>query len=135
MLSVKSVKGNLISFNKALLSTVYRNDWLKLTISCFFAIQSGNYQFQSSSPIIWFTFATTCIVFEVIRTISSLLIFLRKASARKKTPKRKRNDFYPLRSFCAREKLLSLVVFCSLIFVLLVNFCLIYVFCVAEIFS
>ena len=38
-----AVKFTLVSFNKILLSTVYRNDWLKLTFSCFFAIQSGEY--------------------------------------------------------------------------------------------
>ena len=55
------------------------------------------------------------IVFEVIRTIS---IFLRKKFERKKALKRKTSDFHPLKSFCAREKLLH-----SLFFVRLFLFC------------
>ena len=46
LLNVKllhSVECTLISFNITLLSTVYRNDRLKLTFNCFFAIQSENY--------------------------------------------------------------------------------------------
>ena len=50
------------------------------------------------------------IIYEVIRTISSLLIFfLRKDFERKKSTQTYSNDFHPLSSFCAREKLLPLL--------------------------
>ena len=48
------VKCALISFNKSLFSTAYRNDWLKLTFSCFFATQSGEHYFQLTNHLIWF---------------------------------------------------------------------------------
>ena len=49
------------------------------------------------------------IVNEIIKTVSSVLFFLRKDFEHKKARKRKANDFHPLRSFCAREKLLPLL--------------------------
>ena len=61
------------------------------------------------------------IVNEVIKTIS---IFVRRDFNQKK---RKINNFPPLRSFCA-QKIVAFVVQCLLIFVLLVDFCWIYVF-------
>ena len=57
------------------------------------------------------------IAFKVIRTIS---IFLRKTFELKKALKRKTNDFHPLRSFFACKRLLPLLFFCSLIFILLI---------------
>ena len=57
------------------------------------------------------------IVFKVIRTIS---IFLRKTFELKKALKRKTNDFHPLRSFFACKRLLPLLFFCSLLFILLI---------------
>ena len=60
MFSVSNVvKCALISFNKSLFSTAYRNDWLKLTFNCFFASQSGEYYFQLTNHLIWFGFVTT----------------------------------------------------------------------------
>ena len=62
------------------------------------------------------------IVNEVIRTISSLFIFFYKnILSLKKAPKCKINTFLPLRIFCA-EKIVAFVVFCLLVFVLLVSF-------------
>ena len=62
--------------------------------------------------------------------MSSLLIFFfyEKILNAQKAPKHKRNDFYPLRSFCGEKIVVAFLVFCSLIFVLLVDFCLICVF-------
>ena len=57
------------------------------------------------------------IVFKVIRTIS---IFLRKTFELKKALKRKTNDFHPFRSFFACKRLLPLLFFCSLLFILLI---------------
>ena len=45
--------------NKTLLSTVYGNDWLKLTFNCFFVIQSEEYQFQLTNHLISVAFVTT----------------------------------------------------------------------------
>ena len=57
------------------------------------------------------------IIFEIIRAIS---IFLRKTFELKKALKRKTNDFHPLRSFFACKRLLPLLFFCSLLFILLI---------------
>ena len=57
------------------------------------------------------------IAFKVIRTIS---IFLRKTFELKKALKRKTNDFHPLRSFLSCKRLLPLLFFCSLLFILLI---------------
>ena len=57
------------------------------------------------------------IIFEIIRAIS---IFLRKTFELKKALKRKTNDFHPLRSFFACKRLLPLLLFCSLLFILLI---------------
>ena len=55
-------------------------------------------------------FLVSSIVFEVIRTILDLFIFfLRKYFEREKSTKTQINDFHPLRSFCARKKLLVLL--------------------------
>ena len=54
------------------------------------------------------------VVFEAIRTISSLVFFIRKNIERKKAIKRKTNDFQLLRRFCACEKLLPLLFFVRL---------------------
>ena len=54
------------------------------------------------------------IVFEVIRTISSLPIFYEKILSVKKAPKRTTNNFYSLRSFCACQKIMSLFFFVHL---------------------
>ena len=69
------------------------------------------------------------IVNEAIRTISSLFIFyfLRNNFELKKAPKHKINNFPPLRGFSAR-KIVAFIDSCSLVFVLLVDFCLICVF-------
>ena len=56
-----------------------------------------------------------------------LFFFYKEILKAQKALKCKTNDFYPLRSFCA-QKIVALVVFCSLIFVLLVDFCLICIF-------
>ena len=56
------------------------------------------------------------IAFKVIRTIS---IFLRKTFELKKALKRKTNDFH-LSSFFACKRLLPLLFFCSLLFILLI---------------
>ena len=57
------------------------------------------------------------IIFEIIRAIS---IFLRKTFELKKALKRKTNDFHPLRSFFVCKRLLPLLFFCSLLFILLI---------------
>ena len=44
-----------------------------------------------------------------------LFFFFENILSVKKTPKHKTNDFHPLRSFCAREKLLPLLFFVCLI--------------------
>ena len=54
------------------------------------------------------------------------LLFYEKISSVKEVPKHKTNDFHPLRSFCARKKLLP--------FLLFAYFCLICVFCVQNFF-
>ena len=46
--------------------------------------------------------------------------FYKKISPAQKAPKRKTNHFHPLRSLCAR-KIVVLVVYCLLNFILLVN--------------
>ena len=53
-----SFKCTLIYFNMTLSSTLYSNDWLKLTFNCFFATQSGNYWFQLANYLTWFSFVT-----------------------------------------------------------------------------
>ena len=35
---------------------IYRNDWLKLRLNCFFTIQSGNHKLQLTNHPIWFAF-------------------------------------------------------------------------------
>ena len=55
------------------------------------------------------------------------LFFLRKDFKRIKTTKRKTSNFYPLRSLC-EQKIVAFVVFCLLIFVLLVGFLFVSVF-------
>ena len=50
-----------------------------------------------------------------------------------KAPKRKTNNFYPHRRFCER-KIVAFVVFRSLVFILLVGFCLICVFVCSKYF-
>ena len=69
------------------------------------------------------------IINEAIRRISSLFIFyfLRNNFGRRKAPKRKINNFPPLRSFSAR-KIVAFIDSFSLVFVLLVDFCFICVF-------
>ena len=66
---------------------------------------------------------------EVIRTISDWLIFL----SVKKAPKRETNKLPPRRSLYA-QKIVVFFVFCLLVFVLLVGFCLIYVFACSNVF-
>ena len=72
---------------------------------------------------------SSSIVNEVIRTISDRLIFL----SVKKAPKCKISKLPPRRSLYA-QKVVVFFVFCLLIFVLLVGFCLIYVFACSNIF-
>ena len=68
-------------------------------------------------------------VFEVIGTVSRQFItFLPKHFECKETP-----NFPPLRSFCA-QKAVAFVVFCSLVFVLLVGFGFVYVFARSKFF-
>ena len=65
------------------------------------------------------------IVFEVIKTISSLFIYFsyEKILSKKKAQKRKR--FSPSwKFFLCAQKCVAFVVFCSLVFVLLVGVCL-----------
>ena len=50
---------NVVKCTLTLLSTVYKNDWLKLTFNCFFAIQPGEYYFQLTNYLTWFAFITT----------------------------------------------------------------------------
>ena len=68
-------------------------------------------------------------------TISNLVIyfFYEKILCAQKAPKRKTNDFHPLRSLCT-QTIIALVVQCLLNIPLLVHFCL-SVFLHREIFS
>ena len=69
-------------------------------------------------------------VIEAMKIILNLFIyffFSRKDFKRKKSTKRKTSDFYPLRSLCA-QKIVAVVVFCSLVFVLFVGFLFVSVF-------
>ena len=45
------------------------------------------------------------------------LLFYEKISSVKEVPKHKTNDFHPLRSFCARKKLLPFLLFAYFCFV------------------
>ena len=70
------------------------------------------------------TYGTPVVVYviEVMEKISNLFIFFyEKILNAQKAPKRKTSDFYCLRSLFA-QKTVAFVVFCSLIFVLLVGF-------------
>ena len=68
------------------------------------------------------------IVNKAIRTILSLFIFFfEKILSLKKSPKRKINNFPPLRGFSA-QKSVAFIVFCLIVFILLVSFCLICIF-------
>ena len=53
-----------------------------------------------------------------------LFFFVEKVLSAKKAPKSKTSDFHPLRSFFSHIKNVDFVVFCSLVFVMLVEFCL-----------
>ena len=64
------------------------------------------------------------IVNEVIKTISSLFIFLQKDLKRAKSTKAQNKQFLPPSKFLCTRKIVAFVVFCSLVFVLLVGFCL-----------
>ena len=73
-------------------------------------------------------------VIEVTNIILDLFIylfFLRKDLKRIKSTKRKTSDFYPFTSLCS-QKIVAFVVFCSLIFVLLMSFLFVSVFIRAE---
>ena len=74
------------------------------------------------------------IVNEVIRTIlSQFIFFLRKHFERNKSTKTQNKNFPTLRSF-AVQIIVASVVFCSHIFVLLVDFYLIYIFVCSKFF-
>ena len=109
-------------------TSIYRKFTFKSVLASYKIVLLMHYKCSLNGTLLDREFKSI-IVNEAIRTISSLFIFyfLRNNFERKKAPKHKINNFPPLRGFSAR-KIVAFIDSCSLVFVLLVDFCLICVF-------